>query len=79
MILPDKKIKETGVVFQRNDAKQPKGTIKYFASVWFTDDSHLYSSNIYAKSRANAFKKAIAKFKDSLNYIKDISVLECDY
>lgn len=31
MILHDKKIKETGVVFQHNDAKQPKGTVKYFA------------------------------------------------
>ena len=76
MITADKKIKqETHVYLNRTERECPKGKRKYFASIFFTDYSSLYLTNIYAKDHAQAFNIATRWLADCSQYINTVSIL----
>ena len=78
MIQSDKKIQERKVVHFYNHAKPIEGCTKFYACVWFTDDSCMFYNYIFAIDRAEAFQKAFQHFASTndMNFIRSISISE---
>ena len=91
MIQSEKEIKESKVVHFHNDAEPLDNRTKYYACVWFTNGSCMFSNYIYAKDRAQAFYEALNHFadnviaerfgsaKDTLYYVASVSITEVDW
>lgn len=60
------------------DAKQPKGTRSFFCWIRYMDGYRNLLDRIYAKSRKAAFNKALRRFADCGEYIKEVTLYADD-
>ena len=56
----------------------PEGLRQFYAYATFTDKSFTLYDRIFAKTRAEAYVKALARFADCFNHIYSVSIASDD-
>ena len=79
MFTPDNHIKqETFSNLTDYREKCPEGLRCFYAYATFTDKSFTLYDRIFAKTRAEAYVKALARFADCFNHINNVSIASED-